>query len=251
MLANLRAAVPPGWRVAPCGRLDRLYSVVVGGPGPRAAVRRFHLLYADARLVARTLDSDEVVRLFGSDLERYIAEEAVGRIFVHAGVVGWGRRAIIMPARSFSGKTTLVAALVRAGATYYSDEYAVFDRQGRVHPFPRPLSMRDTQGHALAPVRPEALGGCTGHGPLAVGLVAVTRYRPGAAWRPRALSAGEAVLALMANAVAVRRQPRATLAVLRRAAIGARTVGGVRGPAEDMAGVLLREMTPAHDRWRP
>jgi hypothetical protein len=31
-----------------------------------------------------------------------------------------------------------VAELVRAGATYYSDEFAVLDSRGRVHPFPRP-----------------------------------------------------------------------------------------------------------------
>jgi hypothetical protein len=34
---------------------------------------------------------------------------------------------------SYSGKTTLVSELIRAGATYYSDEYAVIDERGRVH----------------------------------------------------------------------------------------------------------------------
>ena len=43
-------------------------------------------------------------------------------------IVTWGRgRAIVIPGRTFSGKSTLVAELVRAGATYYSDEYAVED----------------------------------------------------------------------------------------------------------------------------
>ena len=32
--------------------------------------------------------------------------------------------------------------LVRAGATYYSDEYAVFDSRGRVHPFAQQLAQR-------------------------------------------------------------------------------------------------------------
>ena len=251
MLDDLRAGLPPGWRTAPCRIVDRMYSLVVGGPGPRPGVRRFHVLYADARRVARSTDAHDVVKALGSGLEQYVAEEAPGRVFVHAGVVGWGRRAIVIPARSFSGKSTLVAALVRAGAIYYSDEYAVFDRSGRVHPFPRPLSMRDPEGHALGSVRPESLGGRTGRRPLAVGLVAVTRYRSGAAWRPRALSVGDGMMALMANTVAIRRRPRTTLAVLREATIGARIVGGDRGPAEEAAALILGEMTAARGRCRP
>src|ERR671929_229610 len=87
----------------------------------------------------------------------------------HAGVVGWQGRAILIPGRSFSGKSTLVAALVRAGATYYSDEFAVLDERGRVHPFPKKLSMR-LEGSArprFAPV--EELGGRRGTTPLRVG----------------------------------------------------------------------------------
>jgi uridine kinase len=41
---------------------------------------------------------------------------------------------IAIPGRSFSGKTSLVTALVRAGAVYYSDEFAVIDRDGLVRP---------------------------------------------------------------------------------------------------------------------
>ena len=65
-----------------------------------------------------------------------IAEFAVGKVFLHAGVVGWKGRAIVIPATSFSGKTTLVAELVKRGAQYYSDEYAVLDAEGKVEPFP-------------------------------------------------------------------------------------------------------------------
>ena len=79
-----------------------------------------------------------------SDMQRFVAEMAHRRVFVHAGVVGWQGKAIIIPGRTFTGKTTMVAELVRAGATYYSDEYAVFDLQGRVHPYARPLGMRET-----------------------------------------------------------------------------------------------------------
>src|SRR5205085_12389371 len=112
------------------------------------------------------------------------------RPFVHAGVVGWNGRAIILPGKSMSGKSTLVAALVRAGATYYSDEYAVFDAQGRIHPYARPLSLRGEEGAPAKRCPAQELGGTPGNGPLRVGLVAAADYRPGASWRPRPLPAG-------------------------------------------------------------
>ena len=65
-------------------------------------------------------------------------------MFVHAGVVAVDGRALLLPGGSFTGKTTLVAALLRAGAQYGSDEYAVLDEAGLVLPaYPRPLSIRN------------------------------------------------------------------------------------------------------------
>ena len=49
-----------------------------------------------------------------------------------------------LPGSSFTGKTTLVAALVRAGATYYSDEYAVLDERRARASLPEPLSHSET-----------------------------------------------------------------------------------------------------------
>ena len=67
----------------------------------------------------------------------------------------------MLPAPSFGGKTTLVAALVRAGAIYYSDEFAVLDEQGFVHPYAKPLSIRGADNwqvnHSVA-----SLGGVVG-----------------------------------------------------------------------------------------
>src|SRR4051794_20574153 len=65
----------------------------------------------------------------------------------------------VIPRVSHSGKTTLVAALVRAGATYYSDEYAVFDAQGSVHPYARPLGIRDGNGDRPRRCPVQELGG--------------------------------------------------------------------------------------------
>ena len=67
-------------------------------------------------------------------------------IFIHAGVVAQDGVAIALPGVSFAGKTTLVSALVRAGAVYYSDEFAVIDKRGVVNPYPKALSVRAGPG---------------------------------------------------------------------------------------------------------
>ncbi len=78
----------------------------------------------------------------GGHLMIHVAEYAPEFVFVHAGVVAWQGRALLLPGVSHAGKSTLVAELVRAGATYYSDEFALLDSHGRVHPFARDLRIR-------------------------------------------------------------------------------------------------------------
>src|SRR5215210_719040 len=161
--------LPPGWQAKPAPTVERLYSFVVGGNG-KGRVRRLNLLYGDAELLSRSRGIDDALDAFAADVQLHVAERARRRVFVHAGAVGWRGRAILLPGRSFSGKTTLVAELVRAGATYYSDDYAVLDGRGRVHPFPRPLSIRPEGGYVQERLPVEAIGGRAGEAPVPVGL---------------------------------------------------------------------------------
>jgi hypothetical protein len=251
MLDRLAPCLPPGWKPARSPVVDQLYSLRVGGAGSSARIRNYHLLYEGAGRLARTLELDEVFELLEASLQLYVAQAARRRIFVHAGVVGWQGRAIVIPGRSFSGKSTLVAALVQAGATYYSDEFAVFDAQGRVHPFSRPLSLRQ-EGTRPRRVTAETLGGRRGAGPLPVGLIAATEYREGARWRPRRLSPSRAALALLANTVPARRRPAAALATFQQAVANVKALKGARGEAETMVAAMLEhaqmENLPRIDR---
>jgi hypothetical protein len=198
-----------------------------------------NLLYSDAARLARTRDLEAALDRFESDLQLHVAEMARGRIFVHAGVVGWRGQAIVIPGRSFAGKTSLVAELVRAGATYYSDEYAILDRHGRVHPYPKPPAIRTADNGAQVRTPIEALGGKVGVEPLPVGLVVVSQYKSGAQWRPRRLSRGQGVLWMLANTVAARRRPEAALATLERALADAPVLKAARGEAQEMAWRIL------------
>lgn len=238
-LPGLIRRLPPGFRPSRSRVVDRLYSAMRGTAGSR--IRRFHLLYADGVRIARCLDEGPLLEALQGDVRLYFAERAEGRVFVHAGAVAWNGRALLVPGHSFSGKSRLVAALVKAGATYYSDEYAVLDRQGRVHPFPTPLSLRPSDEGFDAPdvrlLRP-------GRRPLPVGLVVLTEYRRAAHARLRRLSAGHGVLGLLAHTVPARSRPAESLIALRNAVARADVVRGVRGEAEDFAAALLRRLSP-------
>src|SRR5438093_9745682 len=133
-LSLVPSRLPFGWNPSAKRKVDHLYSLILGGPGAATGVRRFNLLYAGSVRVARSLDPVEVLDALESDLHRYVAQTSRRHVFVHAGAVGWRGRAIVIPGASMSGKTTLVSAFVQAGATYYSDEYAVLDRKVRYVP---------------------------------------------------------------------------------------------------------------------
>lgn len=238
-LEPLRAYLPMGWRPAPCSTVERLYSLIAGGPGPRANFRRFHVLFGNAQRIARTEHRNEVLEAFESNVALYCALMAKHRLFVHAGVIGWNGQAIVIPGRSFSGKSTLVKAFLHAGATYYSDEFAVLDPQGRVHPFARPLSLRENGAEMQVRVTPENLGAQTGSIPLPVGVVLLTKFERDVRWRPRAVSCGQGVLGLLANTPAARNRPERALQILTASVAQARILSGVRGEAEHLVQQVL------------
>ncbi len=240
-LTPLVERLPPGWKPSSSPVVDRLYSLWLGKEsGSLRGPRGYHLLYVGAVRCARSLSVDEVLDAFESELRQAVAALSRDRVFIHAGVVGWGGGAILLPGRSCSGKTRLVRALVRAGASYYSDEFAVLDRRGRVHPFGHPLSIRE--GAGVHRCSPEELGGVRGVGALPVRAIVLTGYRAGARWRPLRLTPGQAVLALLAHAVPVRRRPRTVLRTLQKAVSGAVALKGVRGGAVVTAPAVLARL---------
>jgi hypothetical protein len=191
-------------------------------------------------LVAQTRSLTEAGRALAAHAEQFVAERAPDHLFVHAGVVGWDGCAIVMPGSSFAGKTTLVRAWLGAGATYYSDEFAVLDRAGNVHPFARPLAVRDGSTSLIERVPVATLGAKTGTTALPIGLVLVTSYRAGARWRPRGLTPARTLLALMRHTVAARGNPAHSMPILKQAVSRGAAVAGVRGEARPLVSAVLR-----------
>lgn len=236
---SLARLLPPGWQPHEDPIVERLYSFVVGGIDNRQHVRRLHLAYADASRLARGRELEPVLHAFDADLRLFIGYHARRRVFIHAGAVGWNGRAILIPGRTFTGKSTLVAEFVRAGATYYSDEYAVLDLHGRVHPYSKPLSIREGPDSVGSHHKVEEFGGVAGTIPLPVGWVLDTRYREGARWRPTQVSVGGGAMALLANAVSARSKPARNLPAIKKAVAGAIVMRGVRGEAQELVQQVL------------
>ena len=238
LLTALCNRLPPNAQTRPADDVDLQYSMysrpAASDPG---RVQRLYVGHSSTGLFVETLDRARACEAFESTVQFDVAATSTDWVFIHAGVVVYNGGAIVIPAPTMHGKSTLVDALVRAGATYYSDEYAAIDSDGRVHPFQIPLSLRTADGGK----RRVALGEGAAMPPVPVRTIVSTRHEPGAVWQPRLGTAAESVMTLLSNAVRARLAPRTTLDVLARAVSGAVLLEGPRGDADVVAPQLLKE----------
>lgn len=222
--------LPPDAQIVDPVPDDHTYGVHLAPDGSYGFTR-------DGSPVTSGTDLEFALSLLEHQIRIFIGINAPDRIFVHAGVVGHRGRAIVVPGRSFTGKTTLVLALVRAGATYYSDEFAVIDPEGLVHAYPRSPSIRGDGDNR--PAFEAAQLGAEPPPPIPVGAVVLAEYRPGATWAPQQLSRGRGALGMFANTLAALQRSEEAMRVLGRALDGALVLDGERGEADDIAAQLL------------
>ena len=145
-LERVIPCLPPGWEPAEPPFVQMMFSLRVGGTEGARNTRHYNLMYFNQVLGSRSMEIDDVYDALESTIGMFLAEWARERVFGHAGVVAHEGKALMVPARSMCGKSSLVKALLRAGAEYFSDEFAVLDTEGRVHPYPRRLSIRQPEG---------------------------------------------------------------------------------------------------------
>ena len=236
ILSQLPDYLPPGWELSPSPLVDKLYTLILTADGAN------YLLSEESGEIARSTELDRILLTLDASIRKYIGTSVEDLLFVHAGVVAWRDRAIVIPGRSYTGKTTLVAALVQAGAVYYSDEYAVFDRDGLVHPYPRHLSVRQTDGNRIKTCPVAGLGGKSGTKPLPVGLVVTTQYQSGTQWQPSEISPGAAILSLLDNTLVARLRPEFAMSILATAVADTVALQSPRGEASDVATMLLQQL---------
>lgn len=177
-------------------------------------------------------------RFFDSILRVSVGESSPDLVFVHAGVVGWRGKAILMPADSFKGKSTLVTELVRAGAEYYSDDFAIIDADGLVSPFPRKISMR-SEDFKTYELTPEELGGEVGSRPIPIGTILVTEFAEEAQFSPVLETPGAGLLKMIPFTLSMRQRPDFAMKVLHKATRHAIIISTLRGSADRFAKTLL------------
>ena len=193
--------------------------------------------------------------------------EARHVLVVHAGVVvAPDGNAVVLPAASGGGKTTLTAALVRAGFAYLSDEMMAIDPETlRVLPVPRSLFCKPGTFEALGISPPalsaEAMGYVDGAIPVRPGdlrpgsvgsaatvrTIVAPRYRPGAetAIEPVSRAAGLTDLASQAFNLQLFGGP-AGMRLLGEVARGARCYRLTVGPLDEaVAAVSEAASAPA------
>jgi hypothetical protein len=232
ILARIEPYLPPGWRAVDDDAAQRM-GIVTEDDGSFTVYDAASPTNTGGDLLLSLVMLDTQMRM-------HVAIHAPDQIFIHAGVVGYHGHAIVLPGHSGAGKTTLVAQLVRAGASYYSDEFAVLDDDGLVHRYPRrPLPQRAAD---LVSVEDDfdPLQRAASAPPIPIGLAVFTHYVKGALWDPRRRPNGRAALALIEHAVPARIRPEPTMTAITRALRGATALEGDRGEAAEVAQALLR-----------
>ncbi len=208
------------------------YRVFASGPSAAVVVMR------GRRALAPVAGLPAAARVLAADLVVTLSRTSAHWTFMHAGVVALGGRAIILPGASHTGKSTLVSALVREGAEYGSDEFAVIDSQGRVRPWPRWLGMR-RPGQPDERVDPMRLGARIMANDVPVRAIVFTSFQAAADVDLRPVAAGDAALRMLPHCLTARARTGPTLRALRGLAVSARAFESPRSGAAEFARHLL------------
>lgn len=221
----------------PYGTVPATAQASIGGTGDEPRENRFALVAEDGDVFRVLLDTNEMLACHDLELSLFmlsalvhdlVAYRATSGIFVRGAAVLYAGRAILIVGPALSGRSTVVGALVRAGAAHWCDQYVVLDGEGLVHRF------GETSAQLVAD-----RGDVSAQAAVPLGMVVVTEYRPGATWDPQIGTEGDAMLAVLEQAVPTYDRAAQTMSVVRTATAGAIVLQGERGEAAEVAGALI------------
>lgn len=198
----------------------------------------YHLL-VDGQPVASAPNAIGLVPHIVHALDTRVIERLALLHAVHAGTVAWKGRALLVPGGSHAGKSSLVAELIRRGASYYSDEYALIDEDGRVHPYPRPLLLRNGNPEQTPHLAAE-FGAQVGCEPAPVRWIFSLQYRSGGGWNVAEVSQSVGLLSLLKNTPHVLGRSPAMIRSFQRAVANAANFVGERADVGEAADRILQ-----------
>ncbi|MBS2034801.1 hypothetical protein JST97_07430 [bacterium] len=236
-LQEVLARLPVNLKLTEASRFDAEFTIV-----SNSTRRQTSGTYSEGKRVSQFYrpEGEELWEEAEGAINLKIASYCPDLVFVHAGVVAYEGKCIVIPGRSRAGKSELTQALVRSGAVYFSDEYAVLDKLGQVHPYARALSQRG-QGESRLRTSASELGFKPGQVSLPVGAVVITKYVPNRKWKPRAATRGQAVWEMFHNTVSASINPQLALEILPNSLKNcAHCYDGPRGDADETARAILK-----------
>jgi hypothetical protein len=228
------------------GRLLAPFGDGAGGLDPNGPPRDLH--------VGRAMAPAQAV----GELIAHLNATALSRVdclAVHAGVVARGGQAVAFPAASGAGKSTLVAACLRIGLEYVSDESLCIDwRTAAVRRYPRPLSLSTwactllglpTPDDPTAIERfatPEEMSANLAQEPLALTHIVLLDRQQGVSAELRPASRQEAAAALLERSFTHWKHPERAFELAHHLATQSQpwrlTLGDPRAAAPLLAGLL-------------
>lgn len=189
--------------------------------------------------VARPINQRELVLAVMQALDESVIYRLKGSKAVHAGAVAFGDRALLIPGITHAGKSSMVAELLRRGATLLSDEYALIDMAGFVHAYPRSVVLRDSC-RVQSPMLPEELGSSFATEPVPVRWILALEYKPESVWEVREVPQSEALMTLLTNTPHPITESPEMIDFFVRAVSGARCYAGFRGEVGQAADRIVQ-----------
>jgi hypothetical protein len=199
--------------------VQMLFSLRVG-PSSRRGRKNYHLLYAGATRVVRTLELQEVFDYLHDTLPEIVRVMAKDTVFVPGSVVSLGQRLLILPAGQGSGQTTLLRELTANGARLLAESFFAISPQGELR-----LDSEAADATSQA-------------------VICFTKYSPrNKTLRATRITPGESSLYLFSNGLNSRLEPALALQAVSRFATKSTSIKGNRGEAPQAADYLRKKVT--------
>jgi hypothetical protein len=210
------------------------FTIARSEDGYRLYAGGFNEEVASSEALQHASTLDEAIPMVQNWLDQEFVARASGYLPLHAGAIALGGRAALLPGPSHCGKSTLVRELLRLGCSYYSDEYALLDDDGRLHPYPRALMIRNESGEVRAALAPHS-SSHQAHPPATISLILAMQYQPGADWKLQPVDQSSMVITLLKNTPRELGPSTNLFGPIASAVSGAGCYAGIRGDAHEAA----------------
>lgn len=223
--------LPIGWKKINSKEVDVVFSMFCG---------ENNQFFINDEMVSEGPSLESFYEYLEREIRVTIGGKSPKFVFLHSSVVGIDGEAVLFPAKSFAGKTTLAKEFLKFGAEYFSDEYAIIDENGLVYPYTKPLSLRGIiDDNTQTDIEVEEFGGKKAQNSIPIKMICLTEYDKDSNWKPEVLSEGNGILELLQHTLTTRENPKFTLKVLNLIAKRAIIAKSKRGDASEFAKTVI------------